>query len=92
MQVLADEHDTPVSSLVVAPGGVGIRWTDQAVPFHASARAAPSCPTAVQPLAEVQDTPVSATLTWACGSGTGWTDHVVPFHCSAAGALAPVGK
>jgi hypothetical protein len=42
MQALAEVHDTPVSSLDVAPGGVEIRWTDQEVPFHASARATAS--------------------------------------------------
>ena len=74
------------------PGGVVIRWTDQEVPFHASARATLSYPAAVQAVAEVQDTPGSAPSSPGRGSGTCWTDQVVPFHCSAAGAVMAEGR
>ncbi len=55
---------------MAAPGGVLIRWVDQEVPFHASARAAPLYPAAVQALAEGHDTPESEMATLLCGAGT----------------------
>jgi hypothetical protein len=65
MQKLRDVHDTWMSSLNVAPAGVGVRWIDQLVPFQRSASATflPSTnltPTAVQTLTDVHDTALSA--------------------------------
>jgi len=89
--VVAEVQATADSSPLAMPGGVEICWTDQEVPFHASARATLSDPAAVQAVAEVQDTPGSAPLIWGSGSGTCWTDQAVPFHCSAAGAVMAEG-
>jgi hypothetical protein len=89
MHALAEVHDTLVSLLLTVPGGVVIGWMDQAVPFHASASAASSDPTAVHALAEVQDTPFSPAPVLVRGAGTRCTDHLVPFHRSAAGTPRP---
>jgi hypothetical protein len=56
-------HDTPDRELNVAPLGTGVDWTDQLVPFHASASVAwipflvPKFPTAMQAVPEVHETP-----------------------------------
>jgi hypothetical protein len=38
VQAVADAQETPLSTLSRAPCGVAIDWTDQRVPFQASAR------------------------------------------------------
>ena len=38
MQALADVHDTPPSTLRVAPAGFGVGWITQLVPFQRSAK------------------------------------------------------
>jgi hypothetical protein len=58
-----DGHDTAMSRLLVAPLGVGVRWIDQARPFHRSAKVLSlparlvEDPTAVQDRGDVHDTP-----------------------------------
>jgi hypothetical protein len=65
MQNVAEVQETPASELSVAPGGLGVFKTDQAVPFHDSASVTPapvrSCrpPMAMHAVAEVHDTAVS---------------------------------
>jgi hypothetical protein len=90
MQPVAVVHDTPDRVLEASkrfPGfGLGIVWTDQAVPFHRSASVVFGiwlwlCPTAVQAFPALQDTPERVPPP----AGSVWTTHAVPFHRSASG-------
>jgi len=62
MQDFAELHDTPASLVSLAPGGLGVCWTDHEVPFHASASVtrAPARlirdPTATHLVGEVHET------------------------------------
>jgi hypothetical protein len=63
-QASAPVHDTPSSSVLVAPLGLGVGWTDQVDPFQASAKvktveAYVYSPTATQEFAAVHDTALS---------------------------------
>jgi hypothetical protein len=88
MHALGDVHDTPSSS--APPGGSGVGWIVQFVPFHLSAS---EPPTAMHALGDVHDTPWSAAAIvpggWSAaafvpgGSGVGWIVQFVPFHPSA---------
>jgi hypothetical protein len=76
MQNVAEVQETLASELSVAPGGLGVFRTDQAVPFHDSASVTPApvrlCrpPTAMHAVAEVHETAVSSP--WlASGLGVG---------------------
>jgi hypothetical protein len=86
VQAVADVHDTPDSTLLVAPGGFWVVWVDHLVPFQRSASVAPpEDPTAVQAVDAVQDTPDRTPP--AARLGVGWIDHLVPFQRSA--SVAP---
>jgi len=91
VQALAEEQDTPENTSV-GPGGLGVVWVVQDVPFHRSARVTTSpellrmLPTAVQALADVQDTPFRLVTV-----GPVWIVQVVPFHCSASVMTLPEG-
>jgi hypothetical protein len=92
-QPVAVVHDTPDRRLEKEkrfPGfGLGVVWTDQAVPFHRSASDVfpgielAICPTAVQAFPAVQDTPERVPPP----AGSVWTTQAVPFHRSARGVL-----
>src|SRR6266516_5283476 len=62
MQNVAEVQDTPARKGSLAPGGLGVCWTDQEVPFHASASVtcAPARlvrdPTATHAVGEVHET------------------------------------
>jgi len=58
-QELAEAHDTATRKLFRGGGTLGVRWTDQEVPFHRSASADPLEPTSVQAVGEVHDTPLN---------------------------------
>src|SRR5664279_4948481 len=85
MQTLLDGHDTPLSAASVAPGGSGVRWIDQLVPFQRSTNGslvhldtapgqpAPNSkdPTVVQAVADVHDTALSRLLASQHGDPAG---------------------
>jgi hypothetical protein len=87
VQTLADVHDTPSST---PPGGFGVRWIVQLLPFQRSANVktgvnvfvVPHDPTAVHALADVHDTP-DRPLSNARGLGVGWIVQLLPCHSSA---------
>jgi hypothetical protein len=62
LHAVVDAHDTPQSTLSVAPVGAGIGWIDQPTPSHRSTNGAvvPALstkdPTAVQAVVDVHDT------------------------------------
>jgi len=87
MQAEGEVQDTPIRKLCTAPGGLGVGWTVQVVPFHRSARVPPLAvpPTAVQAEREAHDTLFSAPP--PAGLGVGWRRQVVPFHRSARVAM-----
>jgi hypothetical protein len=84
----------PPRELYVAPLGLGVDWTDQAVPFHTSARVSgrvlPYSPTAEHAVADVHDTLLNMLTVAPLGLEVDWTDHRDPFHLSAraTGSLA----
>ena len=90
VQEVADVQDTPVSWLPCVVLGLGVGWTVQAEPSHASATVPSSklllatSPTASQELAVMQETLAREVLT---GPGTAWAVHEVPFHATAAGPV-----
>src|SRR6516162_8190758 len=88
----ADTHDTPFRSLPV-PARLGVRTTDQRVPFQDSARVPPGppCvkPTAMQAAAEAQDTATSSLLLLP-KLGLGTSDQRVPSQRSARVTSAPM--
>jgi hypothetical protein len=90
MQKVAEAQETPVRLLEKSPWGLGVRWTDHAVPFHDSARvtSAPAMsrrwPTAMQALGGMHDTAFSRPC-GISGLGVGCTAQAAPL----AGALAP---
>jgi hypothetical protein len=78
---LVDAHETPSSSLVVAPTGVGARRIVQLVPFQRAANMAlPLDPTAVHAVVDAHDTATNPPPT---GLGVRWIAQLVPFHRSA---------
>jgi hypothetical protein len=89
VQAVLDVHDTPSSSLLVAPVGLGVVWSDQLVPFQRSAnvRCVPALlmkyPTAVHAAVDVHDTALSRLLVAPVGLGVGWIAQLAPFQCSA---------
>ena len=44
VQAVADAQETWLSTLVVAPAGLGVAWTDQLLPFQRSARVTVAVP------------------------------------------------
>jgi hypothetical protein len=102
MQAERDTQDTAFRLPPAAPGGLGVGWMLQALPFHRSASVAgagwlTSCrwfgvekPTAVHPVAEVHATPRSR-LTTPPGMRVGWMLHVWPFHRSAKDRDSQIG-
>ena len=87
MQAEGDVQDTASRKLCTAPGGLGVGWMVQVVPFHRSARVLPLAvpPTAVQAEVVVHDALFSAPP--PAGVGVGWIRQVVPFHRSARVAM-----
>lgn len=75
---------------IVPPPGLGVLWSDQLVPFQASARVswsskglAENDPTAVHELADAHDTPLSELYMAPGGLPLGCTDQVEPFQLAA---------
>src|SRR6516164_3854702 len=78
------EPDTQAAAfrlLAAAPGGLGVCWMLQVLPFHRSASVAGDWllptfgleyPTARQPVAEVQATPISRLIAPPAGCAVGW--------------------
>src|SRR5215467_9792851 len=98
MQAERDTHDAAFRLLAAAPGGLGVCWTRQVLPFHRSASVAgdwllppfgPENPTARQPVAEVQATPISRFIAPPASWGVGWIAQLVPSHSSATARNAP---
>jgi hypothetical protein len=89
VQAVADEQDTPVSRVRLAPVGLGVGWTAQVVPFQRSASVCGGPegvkyhPAAVQEVADGHDTPCKTLCSAPVGLGVGWMAQRVPFHCSA---------
>jgi hypothetical protein len=87
VQAVADVHETPLSSLPLAPGKFGVVWSDQLVPFQCSARVislpmlSTEFPTAVHAMDDAHETPLSMLAPF--GFGVVWIDQVVPFQLSA---------
>jgi hypothetical protein len=75
-----DQHDTPCSTLAVAPAGIGVGWIDQRRPFQRSANVTRTSadlaknPTAVHAVGDAQDTAKRCPVGTE-GSDTGWIDH-----------------
>jgi hypothetical protein len=89
VHAVADGHDTPPRTLLVAPAGLGVVWIVQLVPFQASANVAVAAaplvndPTAVQTVADGHDTPLSWLPVAPAGFGVLWTAQLLPFQASA---------
>jgi hypothetical protein len=73
-QAVLEEHETPSSSLYVAPGGLGAGWIDHLVPSHTAASW--DRPTATHALLVAHDTLANWYPTE--GFGVGWIDHLAP--------------
>jgi hypothetical protein len=73
-----DVHDTAPRKLPCAPGGLGVRWIPQVVPFHRSARVPE-----FEPPTAVHDTAFRKLNCAPEGLGVAWMRHTVPFHRSA---------
>src|ERR1039458_9432728 len=78
VQAFGEVHDTALRFPPVEPLGVGMAWTRQLVPFHASARFtlrraafSKAEPTAVQAVADAQDTPLKALPSTLLGTMVG---------------------
>jgi len=75
VHAVALTHDTPRSTVSVAPAGFGVDRTVQVEPFHSSASewvvllAEVELPTALQRVGDVQETPMSAPVAAPAGSG-----------------------
>lgn len=89
-------HDTAFSELVGESAGMGVIWTLQVLPVHASASGlilpylSVYDPTAMQLVDEAQDIPFSSAVFTPAGTGAWWIDHFEPFHCSTSGTVWPV--
>jgi len=88
VQAVDEMHETPSSSLAVAPLGSGVVWIAQLVPFHRSTRVrsvplVPACPTAVQAVDDVHETPSRKLSVAPLRFGVPLSDQLVPFHLSA---------
>ena len=88
VHAVADVHDTPSSTLLVAPSGFGVGSADQRDPSQrcANSNCSPALlldhPTAVHAVADVHDTPSSSLLV-APGLGVGRADQREPSQRSA---------
>src|SRR5690349_8864578 len=75
------------------PGGLGVGWMRQALPFHRSARVPWSDPpVARQAEGPVQDTPARDANWTPGGLGVGWMRQVAPFHRSARVCTIPAAE
>ena len=91
VQEVLDAHDTPASSTVDAPAGLGLACTVQLVPSQASTNessgppCAESCPTAVQEVLDTHEMPLRVLVLPLAplGSGVDWIVQLVPSHLSA---------
>jgi hypothetical protein len=84
VQTVADVHDTPFSSLLVTPTGLGVGWIAHLVPVQDAANV-PSgpVPTAVHVVVDGHDTAFRVLPVVTAGLGVDWMAHFVPFHASA---------
>ncbi len=95
VQRIDEEQDTPLSSLSVAPVGLGVDWRSHSVPFQRSASVTYvpelflSSPTAMQAVDEEHDIPTRTFVVAPLGLGVDWTAHSVPFQRSARVTSAP---
>ena len=98
MQAERDTQDAAFRLPAAAPGGLGVRWMLQVLPFHRSASMAGDGlldrfglenPTARQPVADVHATPISWPITPPARPGVGWMAQLVPFHRSTRAWNAP---
>jgi hypothetical protein len=98
VQAVAELHDTPLRTLYVAPGELGLVWIDQLVPFHRSAKVTTlparlwKYPTAIQAVGDVHDTALSWPDVAPVGLGVGCIVQLVPFHRSANVPWWPSGR
>jgi hypothetical protein len=76
-------QDTLFRRLLVAALGLAVGWIVQVVPFHASARVPPLCPTAVHSVALAQDTLARSLEVAPEGFGVDCVAQVVPFQPAA---------
>jgi hypothetical protein len=89
VQLSAAGHATAARMLAGDPGGLGVGWTCQLLPFHrsASVRCAPdpakNSPTAVHAEPDGHDTPLRALVAAPAGFGVDWTVHLPPLRRSA---------
>jgi hypothetical protein len=88
VQALLVGHDTPDSSLKVAPVTSGVEEIVQLVPSQLSASVVSTAPvklppTAVQALVEGHDTPHKVDVVAPVGFGVDWIDQLVPSQLSA---------
>jgi hypothetical protein len=98
VQAAAAVQDTPLSTLLAAPGTPGVAWIAQLVPFHTSTSAVvglspglvANSPTAVQAVEAPQDTPYSRLLVAPEGLGVVWVAHLLPFQNSANVCCTPL--
>jgi len=85
LQTVDDGHDTANNWLVMAPALLGVDWTLQLLPFHASASVVVPlevvfCPTELQTAEDVQERPARVA---PAGFGVAVMLHKVPFQDSA---------
>ena len=89
VQLSAAGHATAARMLNGDPGGLGVGWMRQLLPFHRSASVlcapdpAKNPPTAVHAEPDRHDTPFRALLAAPAGFGVGWTAQPPPLRRSA---------
>jgi hypothetical protein len=84
VQLVADTHEATYRLLSDVPGGLGVDWIVQVLPFQYSAKVRrPELPTAMQLAAEAHETPSSPLPVVLLG--VDWMAHVLPFQCTAKG-------
>src|SRR6516165_9572449 len=86
----------PWSRLPFVPGGFGMGWSAQVLPFQCSARGGdilgllvPYPPTAVHQAGDTQDTPARTPPVKPAGLAARRTVQAPPVHCSASRCLLP---
>src|SRR6266436_573480 len=89
-------HATPLS-WANAPFGLGVAWTDQALPFQPSANGSAlvppfQLPTASQTDEDVHDTLLRMLLAAPLGFGVASSVHVLPFQPSATVVVPPASE
>ena len=90
VQAFGAVHDTPCRAGSEPPGGMGVFWMVQVVPFQASAQVWPVAePTAVHAVAELHDTSLSWLVVDPDGLGVVWTVQLLPSQRSASVSWLP---